>query len=606
MVHLCVSISDEGLRLESVLKESPRQPRDCKKKAIGMATSWNQHSRNAMASSRQDRGSCSSTASCPVFAAEGHQEDDPPLCRRSPHLLKTTLSSLNHWTPTSLNGSLASLQGSQTSPRWGALSAARGALPSRKGSLTGLQSSIAKLKGSILGLRRQSLGSLENSSSLSSSNEGSSSSNLRSGSSSEEDGSWDTNSWSSGVTCLLRNPAQQQSGDVLQVNSSSTGKGQVEQMSDSAGSEPENVYQNLTFSRPVVEPKGVRASQSTYSLLKKKTQSMFSSSNTPSVSPTALNLRRAENRLKFSQFLNEVTCRVLKSKEGCPQLSSTLRNGYRSQSPPPPSTPPPLLPPLPPIPTRATRARTIQPPQSLGMWRSPTTADLKMIHEEDSMDLVGSIHRWSKSLPSCRVLEPADVPRKVRGEGYSYPEHDLAQCTKIQTQPSTGRLYLETDIDRVRRLDELAVNGGLRTEMQERVTGKPGEGEEKEREKKRETLWEKSGRKADKADKGKEKRAKPKEILSESDRRKERETDKVAERPMEREKGAPGERERGREKQKKVVHDGYEPPPSPQTNPNGRRSPSPDLCWPEEFPSMSYRSAFLPRSAFTVSIIFLL
>lgn len=235
------------------------------------------------------------------------------------------------------------------------------------------------------------------------------------------------------------------------------------------------------------------------------------------------------------------------------------------------------------------------------MWRSPTTADLQMIHEEDSRDLVGSIHRWSKSLPSCRVLEPADVPRKVKGETYLYPERDLALCTKIQTQPSAGRLYLETDIDRVRRLDELAANGTLRTERQERVTEKRAEDEEKQRGKKiRETPQEESGRKADQ---GRGTREKRKEIHSERDRRKERGMGNETERPWEREKGAPGERERGGGKPNKVVRD--EPPPAPQTGSNGKRSPGPpDLCLPEGLPSMSYRSTSLPGSAFnTVSIV---
>lgn len=222
--------------------------------------------------------------------------------------------------------------------------------------------------------------------------------------------------------------------------------------------------------------------------------------------------------------------------------------------------------------------------------------------------MAGSIHRWSKSLPSCRVLEPDDMPRKVKGESYLFPKRDLALCTKIQTQPSTGRLYMETDIDRVRRLDELATNGALGMERQERVTENRGEGEEKEREKRREAPWEKSGQKADQ---GKETREKPKEIHSGRDPRKDRRTDKETERPWEREQGAQGEMmergaERGREKQKKVVRDGHKPPPPPPAprtpGSNGRSSPGPGLCWPEGFPSMSYRSTSLPRAAFnTVS-----
>ncbi|KAG7265850.1 hypothetical protein CRUP_023633, partial [Coryphaenoides rupestris] len=613
MVHLCVSISEEGPRLESVLKESTRQPRDGKKKTVDMTTSRSQPSSvRAGSSSRQDRGSCSSTASCPVFTgSDSDLEDKRPPRRQSSPLLKSTFQTLTNSTPTSLNGSLASLHGSEA-PLRGALSAPCGALPCRKGSLTGLQSSIVKLKGSILGLKRRSQGNLEKSPCPSGSNEGSSCSSLRSGSSSEDDGSWDTNSWSSGVTCLLRHPAQKQSGDVPQAHSDSanTGKDQVDQVSDSGASEPDIIYQNLTLSQPMVQPKSTCAFQSGSFLSKKKSQSLFWSNHTPSVSPTTVSLHRdhrAETRLKFSQFLNEVTCRVLKSKEGRSQPTPALRHGHPSSSSPPPSTPPPLLPPLPPTTTTSVRTTPSPPPPEPGMWRSPTTADLKMIHQEDSRDLAGSIHRWSKSLPSCRVLEPADVPRKAKGESYSFPERDLALCTKIQTQPSTGRVYMETDIDRVRRLDELAANGAVGMERQERVTEKRGEGEEKEGEKRREAPWEKSGRKADK---GKETREKPKEIHSGRDPRKDRGTDKEPERPWEREKRTQGEMmergaERGREKQKKVVRDGHKPPtpppppPAPRTpGSNGRSSPGPGLCWPEGFPSMSYRSTSLPRAAF--------
>ena len=612
MVHLCVSISDEGPRLESVLRKSSRKPRKGKKTTFDMTASMNQASRTRMSSSRQDRGSCSSTASCPVFTGSySDQEEDPPPRHRSSPLLKTILSTLNHSPPTPHNGSLPSLQGSEA-PLRGVPPVPRGAPWNRKGSLSGLQNSIAKLKGSILGLKRRSLGTHENSPapSSSNSNDGSSSSSLRSGSSSEDDGSWDTNSWSSGITCLLRHPAEQQDSQVLQICPGSAGKGKGGQMSDSADSVPEVIYQNLTFSLPIDE-QGACSSKSASFLSKKKTQSMFLSNNTPSVSPTTVKHHRdkgAEKRLKFSQFLNEVTCRVLQFKEGRPQLGSTLQHGYQSPSPKPPSTPSPLRPSLPTTTSDTTaRARTTEPPPTEpppGMWRSPTTADLQMIQEEDFRDLAGSIHRWSKSLPSCRVLEPSNVPRKVNRERYSYPERDLALCTKIQTQASTGRLYLETDIDSVRRLDELAADGSLGTDGQEMVTEKHDEGEEEEREKIREPLWEKSGQRADKTNEEKETRVKQKEIHSKRDKRKDRGMDKVTERPCGEERGVPGGRERGREKRKKVVWNSQEPPHSPGPGSNGSRTQGPDLRWPEGFPRMSYRSTSLPRPAFsTVSII---
>lgn len=178
--------------------------------------------------------------------------------------------------------------------------------------------------------------------------------------------------------------------------------------------------------------------------------------------------------------------------------------------------------------------------------------------------------------------------RKVKGESHSYPEQDLELCTKIQAQPSTGRLYLETDIDRVRRLDELVANGTLGKEMNEKVLDK---GMERGKERENRISWERNGGFG--MEKGKE-REKKKETPWERDRgiEKRKTNDKGREIPYwEKDKMM----ERGRMKEKKVVLTSYEPPP-PQSTSSGRSNPCPVFSWPEGFPRMSYRSTSLPRS----------
>lgn len=176
--------------------------------------------------------------------------------------------------------------------------------------------------------------------------------------------------------------------------------------------------------------------------------------------------------------------------------------------------------------------------------------------------------------------------RKVKGESHSYSEHDLELCTKIQAQPSTGRLYLETDIDRVRRLDELVANGTLGKERSEKG---PEKGMERGKEKESRILWERNGGLG--PVKGKE-REKRNESPWERDRggEKGKEKDKGRERPWEKDRIT----ERGREKEKKVVLTSYEHPSS-QLASSGRSNPCPVFSWPEGFPRMSYRSTSLPR-----------
>ncbi|XP_065822751.1 uncharacterized protein [Labrus bergylta] len=587
MVHLCVSISNDGLRLESVQKGLPETLRCQGKMANDMATLRRQP-RSRTGSTRQDRGSCSSTASCPVFSGPySDQEEDPPLRRQSSPLLKGSLSSLHNSTTPSPKGSLSSLQGS--------LSSLQGSLPRFQGSLPSFQGSFSNLRGSISKLKRRSLGSLDNSSPSPSERSISPSLHSSNASSSDDDGSWDTNSWSSGATCLLRTSVKQDSKEASQDSSEKSCTSDQAPDSDSASAiaKPEIIYQNLIFSRSPAktESKGSCVPKTPTLLRKNKpTQSLSSSSRSKNSATTSTHQRddTTDDKRKFSQFLNEVTGRVLKSNGGPPQQQSTLRHRYQSPPPPPPSTPskkfhPALTATL----HSAPKNPTPKPPTStaaMNMWYNQSNSNLHTIKEYDSRIIARSISQWSKSLPSCKILEPEDVLRGIKGESPPYPEQDLEQCTKIQAQPSTGRLYLETDIDRVRRLDELAANGTLGKERIEKGLEK---GMERGKERENRIPWERNGSLAMEKNKEREKRK-----VSPWERESGAETGKAKNKGSERpcwEKDGRMERGRGKEKQNR-----YDPPPSRLTS-SGRSNPCPVFSWPEGFPRMSYRSASLPR-----------
>lgn len=561
MVHLCVSISDDGVRLESVQKGCPNTPRNRKKKLIDMATLRHQM-RSRTGSSRQDRGSCSSTASCPVFSGPySDHEEDPPLRRQSSPLLKGSLSSLQNSASESLKGSVSSLQGSDP--------CLPGSLPSLRGSLASFKEPQSNLKGSISRLKRQSLGSLDNSSPILSERSISPSLQSRNGSSSDDDNSWDTNSWSSGATCLRRTPVKQDPPDEL--GESGEKSYNTNQEPDNSMDEPEIIYQNLIFTRPAAKTDSKEGLKRTFVPLKKDAETRGFASSSLSKNPVSAPSqhwdKNTEHRRKFSQFLNEVSFRVLKTNIRPPQQHMMLRHHY--PSPPPPSTPfhsllttalhspPPHRPPV---------------PAATNLWYSPTNSNLQTIKECASKEVNNSIHHWSKTLPSCKILEPGDVLQKVTVESLAHPEHDLELCTKLQAQSSTGRLYLETDIDRVRQLDELVSNGSLGKERNKKELETVER--EKEREKRRETLWERdrgAGR-GTRCEKGSEKRC------WEKDKRK----------------------ERGREKEKKAVLNSYEHsapplPPPPQIIASRQSNPCPTFSWAEGFPRLSYRSTSLPR-----------
>ncbi|XP_047467672.1 uncharacterized protein LOC125024061 [Mugil cephalus] len=572
MVHLCVSISDGGLRLESVQKGSPKCGRSSGKKAIGMATLRRQP-RSRTGSNRQDRGSCSSTASCPVFSGPySDQEEDPPVRRQSSPLLKGSVSNLQSTTSPSSRGSLSSLQGFV--PRL------PGSLLSLQGSLSSLQSSLPNLRGSFSRFKRRSLGSLDNSSPSPSDRSTSPSLQSGNGSSSDDDGSWDTNSWSSGATCLLRTPVKQ---DSKESSKESSGKNDsANQASAAAKAEDEIIYQNLIFSRPAAVAECTPERPCT--VLRKDTGTQSESSsclnkNAPSASSHQED-ETTDDKRKFSQFLNEVTCRVLKTNGGPPQQQSILRHRYQP-SPQPPPTSTPSHPPTHSVPTNTSTSAS-------NSWYSPTSLNLQTIKEYEK-DIMSSIHQWSKTLPSCKILEPGDVLTKVKGESHSHPEHNLELCTKVQAQPSTGRLYLETDIDRVRQLDELVANGTLGKERNEKKLEK---GMERGTERESRILWDRNGGLT--MEKGKE-REKRKESAWERDKGAEKGKEKDKEREKHCwEKDRMTERGREKEKEKKVVIPSYEIP-APQMASSGRSNPCPVFSWPEGFPRMSYRSTSLPR-----------
>lgn len=512
-----------------------------------------QQPRSRTGSARQDRGSCSSTASCPVFSGPYSDHEEECLLRRqSSPILKGSLSSLRN-----SKGSFSSLQGS--------VPYLQSSLPSLQGSLPSLQGSLPNLSGSISQLKRRSLGSLENSSP----NEWITSLQSCNGSSSDEDGSWDTNSWSSGATCLLRTPLKQDSSQVLRELD---GKSGTADQPSSAKPENEIIYQNIVFLHSADKAENeTECAPRVCTAQQKDTANLGISllgptKNVSTVSPHQQD-EKAINRKKFSQFLNEVTCRVLKSNGESPQQPPTSLHHDKSLPPsklarlpryPDPMNPPPLY-------TSATN-----------LWYSPTSCNLQTIREHDSKDLKNSIHQWSKTLPSCKILEPEEVLRKLKSESHSNPKHHVKTYTKLQTQPTTGRFYLETDIDRVRRLDELVANGTLGREKNlnslergkergfqipwERNGGLGTEKERKERQKRKDCPWER--------DRGEDK---------------DRKNNKEGEKPSWQQNQIT---ERGRQKEKKVGFPSYEP---------RLCQPCPVFSWPEGFPRVSYRSTSLPR-----------
>lgn len=575
MVNLCVSISNDGLRLESVHKRSPNSARNRRKKSFDMATMQRQPKLRTT-STRQARGSCSSTASCPIFSGPySDQEEDPPLRRQSSPLLKGSLSRLHNATSSSCKSFLSNLQGSVPS--------LQGSLPSLPNAVHIFQDSLPNLRGAFSRLKRRSLGGMDNS--IVNLNNRSTSPRLQSGnrSSSDDDGSWDTNSWSSGATCLLRTPVKQDSTETpveTDVKSSN-------QPSTTSKAEPEIIYQNLLYSQPIPKSnvKVGSTKGGTQIVPKKETQSVASSCKK---STSQYQDEKTADREKFSQFLNDVTYRVLKTNGSTSQQVATLQHRFPSSPLPPPSVP------------SHKAANTLRssnplaaPPANTCIWYSPTSSNLQAIKEYHSKDITASIHQWSKTLPSCKILEPGDTLQKVIGESPSHTVLDLELCTKIQAQPSTGRLYLETDIDRVRRLDELVANGTLEKECNDKGLDKAIE-----KLKVNTILWEKNGNAAVDKEKENERR----KICAWEERTvvKGKERDKTREGPCWEKDRQMEQMERLRDKERKAVPDSYESLCSKMVISEWS---NPVFGRPDGIPRMSYRSTSLPRHAnITVSI----
>ncbi|XP_035249667.1 brain-enriched guanylate kinase-associated protein [Anguilla anguilla] len=288
------------------------------------------------ANSRQERGSCSSTSSCPVCSeGQSDPEEEPLPCY-----------------PSSLSS------------------------PSLQSSLPNLQSSVPSLRSSSSTLR-------------------SSSPSPHSASSSEDDSSWDTNSWSSGATCLLRSSIKKHSEEVFQARLGSGSRGEIVTGSEGSHLNGDGIEGSCT--RPECQEGAEWALG--------RRDSLQSLSSSQGIDAASGNLdQKIEDKLKFSQFLDEVTCRVL--APGSLEAFGILRQ---------------------------------KDPASF--WEeSPST----YIREPRRSSVVDSVYQWTKTLPSCKILDANDIMRNSLEERGS--------------QESPGRAYLETDIDSVRLEDELESN----------------------------------------------------------------------------------------------------------------------------------------------------
>lgn len=139
-----------------------------------------------------------------------------------------------------------------------------------------------------------------------------------------------------------------------------------------------------------------------------------STSSTASAASTHLE-QKIEEKLKFSQFLNEVTCRVLN-----PECLQAFGAHVRQKEP---------------LATSSLQCLN-QTPVSSSLSSSPWFASSRdsLCDSRDS-----SVHKWAKCMPSCKILDASKTLRRTQeGSG------------------ALGRTYLETDIDQVRREDEVS------------------------------------------------------------------------------------------------------------------------------------------------------
>lgn len=236
---------------------------------------------------KQDRGSCSSISSCPVFLAWQSDPEEDPL----PHCSSSLSSPI-------LQESLINLH-YQSAP---------GSIFSHKESAVGLKSSVSSIQNSqrfpsssILKSPKPSLCSVATSLHSSSTSFRRSSSSLQSRSSNEDD-SWDTNSWSSGATCLLQSSIKQHSEEVFRVRASSGNR-------PKPASDSQAGHQSLD--RQHSERKSESQKTSEKRPMEYKSNLQRQNTNQYSTAVSAHFEEKIEAKLKFSQFLNEVTCRVL-------------------------------------------------------------------------------------------------------------------------------------------------------------------------------------------------------------------------------------------------------------------------------------------------------
>ncbi|XP_017569325.2 brain-enriched guanylate kinase-associated protein [Pygocentrus nattereri] len=405
----------------------------------GSVSTLQRQQRPKTALNRQNRGSCSSTASCPVFSARRRDpgEDPPPRCPSS-------LSS-----PT-LQSSLPKQHGS-------------GSIPSHKNSTLSLKSSISSLQGSLPSLQGSvsNLKSFPTSSELQSSNQSlrssttsfcssstsfrSSSSSLLSGTSSEDD-SWDTNSWSSGATCLLRSSIKQHSEEVFRVRANSVSR--PESASDS-----EAGYQNLDCCQSSErQPESQQTAEKVPLGRRDSLQSQISSHcSTVSSTASAAIEEKIEAKLKFSQFLDEVTCRVLDPE--CLQAFGAVRQKDAHVPSPQSSL----------VNCSHTSSTSCQHSVHANSWFDSAGDPLPTSRNSRKCNMAAPMYQWNKCMPTCKILDSSEALRRAHEE-------------KTFMEPSK-RTYLETDIDSVRREDELDS-----AEATERNKGKKDHSRERERE----------------------------------------------------------------------------------------------------------------------------
>lgn len=374
MVHFLLDPIFDGVAFE------PKMQKGSSKPGQGLTVKGSISTKPQLKASfnRQDRGSCSSIASCPVFLAWQSDPEEDPL----PHC-SSSLSS------PALQGSLNNLHGP------GPILSHKESAVSLKSSVSSLESSLHHLKGSLSNLKRfpsssalkspkHSLCSVDNSSRSSSISFRSSSSSLQSRSSNEDD-SWDTNSWSSGATCLLRSSIKQHSEEVFRVRASSGSR-------PKSASESEAGHQNLD--RQHSERKSESQKPSEEGSMECKVNVESQNPSHYSTAASAHFEEKIEVKLKFSQFLNEVTCRVLdpgslqafgatRQKEASmPIVPSSLAN-FSHSSP------------------MSSQQSTLN---SVGCW------------ETEKNNTVLPVSQWKKCIPSCTVLDTTVTPRTAHKE----------------------------------------------------------------------------------------------------------------------------------------------------------------------------------------------